>query len=99
MKVFVQQAQLKQQLAEKEQQFATANLKIEQLTADIAKLESEAKNQLQLVGNTDEQMKSVTAELLQQKELLKQKENELATAKSEKDDVQSFGCSARRRNH
>lgn len=65
----VEQSKLKQQLAEKEQQFAAANLKIEQLTANIAKLELDAKNQLQLVGNTDEQMKSVTTELLQQKEL------------------------------
>ncbi|WP_272676542.1 hypothetical protein, partial [Providencia sp. PROV076] len=85
----VEQAQLKQQLADKEQQFAAANLKIEQLTADIAKLELESKNQLQVAGNADELMKSVTAELLQQKELLKQKENELATVKSEKDGVAS----------
>ncbi|MGG4610395.1 hypothetical protein ACLPIE_20155, partial [Providencia sp. Me31A] len=83
------QSSLKQQLAEKEQLFIAANLKIEQLTADIAKLELDAKNQLQLAGNADEQVKLVTAELLKQKELLKEKEGELATAKSQKDDVQS----------
>ncbi|MEX6257239.1 hypothetical protein [Providencia huaxiensis] len=53
-------------------------------TADIAKLELDAKNQLQMAGNTDEQIKSVTAELLQQKELLKQKESELAAVQSQK---------------
>ncbi|WP_442959835.1 hypothetical protein, partial [Providencia sp. PROV164] len=83
-----EQSKLKQQLAEKEQLFVAANLKIEQLTADIAKLELDAKNQLQMAGNTDEQIKSVTAELLQQKELLKQKESELAAVQSQKDDVQ-----------
>ncbi|WP_425299645.1 hypothetical protein, partial [Providencia rettgeri] len=85
----IEQSKIKQQLAEKEQLYAAANVKIEQLTADIAKLELDAKNQLQLAGNTDEQVKLVTNELLQQKELLKQKEIELNTAKSEKDDVQS----------
>ncbi|MGO2304988.1 MAG: hypothetical protein ACTH5W_09855, partial [Providencia sp.] len=84
----VEQSRIKQQLADKDTQFAAANLKIEQLTAEIAALEIAAKEQLKLNGDTDEQVKSVTASLLQQQELLKQKEDELLLAQNQKNDIQ-----------
>ena len=85
----VEQSRIKQQLADKDAQFAAANLKIEQLTSEIAALEITAKEQLQLAGNTDEQVKLVTASLLKQQELLKQKEDELTLVKTQRNDVQA----------
>ncbi|MEX9947651.1 hypothetical protein AB7X11_03930 [Providencia alcalifaciens] len=78
----------KKQLADKDKQVTDAHQRIEQLTTEIAKLQSDAKQQLQSSGNTDEQLKSVNANLLQQEALLKQREDELKLAQTQKSDVQ-----------
>nr|WP_282551764.1 FKBP-type peptidyl-prolyl cis-trans isomerase [Providencia sp. JUb39] len=81
-------AQMKQQLADKDKQVTDAHQRIEQLTSEITKLQSDAKQQLQSSGNTDEQLKSVSANLVQQQALLKQREDELKQAQAQKNDVQ-----------
>ena len=79
----------KKQLADKDKQVTDAHQRIEQLTTEIAKLQSDAKQQLQSSGNTDEQLKSVNANLVKQEALLKQREDELKLAQAQKSDVQS----------
>ncbi|MGF7407940.1 hypothetical protein [Providencia alcalifaciens] len=82
-------AQMKQQLTDKDQQVTDAHQRIDQLTAEIAKLQSDAKQQLESSGNTDEQLKTLSANLLTQETLLKQREDELKQVQSQKNDVQS----------
>ncbi|HHR6439414.1 TPA: hypothetical protein ACS777_000084 [Providencia alcalifaciens] len=81
--------QMKQQLTDKDKQVTDAHQRIDQLTAEIAKLQSDAKQQLQSSGNTDEQLKTLSANLLTQETLLKQREDELKQVQSQKNDVQS----------
>ena len=78
----------KKQLADKDKQVTDAHQRIEQLTSEITKLQSDAKQQLQSSGNTDEQLKSVSTNLVQQEALLKQREDELKQAQAQKNDVQ-----------
>ncbi|EUC96557.1 hypothetical protein HMPREF1567_3373 [Providencia alcalifaciens PAL-2] len=82
-------ANTKKQLTEKDKQVTDAHQRIDQLTAEIAKLQSDAKQQLQSSGNTDEQLKTLSANLLTQETLLKQREDELKQVQSQKNDVQS----------
>ncbi|WP_294351284.1 hypothetical protein [Providencia sp.] len=84
----VEQSKIKQQLAEKDKQFADASLKIDQLTAEITTLELAAKEQLLRSGDTDEQVKLVTTDLLKKQELLKQKEDELVLTQKQKNEIQ-----------
>ncbi|MTC16243.1 hypothetical protein, partial [Providencia alcalifaciens] len=82
-------ANTKKQLTEKDKQVTDAHQRIDQLTAEIAKLQSDAKQQLESSGNTDEQLKTLSANLLTQETLLKQREDELKQVQSQKNDVQS----------
>lgn len=82
-------ANTKKQLTDKDKQVTDAHQRIDQLTAEIAKLQSDAKQQLQSSGNTDEQLKTLSANLLTQETLLKQREDELKQVQSQKNDVQS----------
>ncbi|EFB71605.1 hypothetical protein PROVRUST_06929, partial [Providencia rustigianii DSM 4541] len=81
-------ANAKQQLIEKDKYVIDANQRIEQLTTEITKLQSDAQQQLQLSGKTDEQLKLLNANLLKQEELLKQKEEDFKLAQTQKNDVQ-----------
>ncbi len=81
--------QMKQQLTDKDKQVTDAHQRIDQLTTEIAKLQSDAKQQLESSGNTDEQLKTLSANLLTQETLLKQREDELKQVQSQKNDVQS----------
>ena len=82
-------ANTKKQLTDKDKQVTDAHQRIDQLTAEIAKLQSDAKQQLESSGNTDEQLKTLSANLLTQETLLKQREDELKQVQSQKNDVQS----------